>query len=98
MMYDLISRKDAVSRISDLLIIELKGARIPTWNEVYNAIGDVPSVPAVPAKHGRWKNIANSNCDDLFRCSECKETWLGIGGYNYRPNCGAKMDLEEQDA
>lgn len=45
---DLISRKDAVSRISDLLILELKGARIPTWNEVYNAIGDVPSVPAVP--------------------------------------------------
>lgn len=45
---DLISRKDAVSRISDLLILELKGQRIPTWNEVYNAIGDVPPVPAVP--------------------------------------------------
>ena len=45
---DLISRKDAVSRISDLLILELKGERIPTWNEVYNAIGDIPSIPAVP--------------------------------------------------
>jgi len=45
---DLISKKSAVSRISDLLILELKGQRIPTWNEVYNAIGDIPSVPAVP--------------------------------------------------
>lgn len=47
-MGDLITRKAAVSRISDLLILELKGRRIPTWNEVYNAIGDIPSVPAVP--------------------------------------------------
>lgn len=45
---DLISKKAAVSRISDLLVLELKGKRIPTWNEVYNAIGDIPSVPAVP--------------------------------------------------
>lgn len=45
---DLISKKAAVSRISDLLMLELKGQRFPTWNEVYNAIGDIPSVPAVP--------------------------------------------------
>lgn len=45
---DLISKKSAVSRISDLLMLELKGKRPPTWNEVYNAIGDIPAVPAVP--------------------------------------------------
>ena len=45
---DLISKKAAVSRISDLLMLELNGKRIPTWSEVYNAIGDIPSVPAVP--------------------------------------------------
>lgn len=47
-MGDLITRKAAVSRISDLLILELNGERIQTWNEVYNAIGDIPSVSAVP--------------------------------------------------
>ena len=36
-MSDLIRREDAVSRISDLLMIELQGKRLPTWNEVYNA-------------------------------------------------------------
>ncbi len=50
---------------------------------------------AVPVVHGRWINIWNGNCDDLCKCSECKETWLGIGGYNYCPHCGAKMDGEE---
>lgn len=66
-MYDLISRKDAVSRISDLLIIELKGARIPTWNEVYNAIGDIQSVPAVPLdKLCEWLagNAWHLDCSD----------------------------------
>lgn len=42
-MSDLISREDAVSRISDLLMIELQGKHLPTWNEVYNAINDIPS-------------------------------------------------------
>ena len=42
-MSDLIRREDAVSRISDLLMIELQGKRLPTWNEVYNAINDIPS-------------------------------------------------------
>ena len=35
-----ISKKEAVSRISDLLMIQLKGERLPTWNEVYHAIND----------------------------------------------------------
>lgn len=47
-MDDLITRKSAVSTISDLLMIDLKGKRMPSWNEVYNAIGSIPSIPAVP--------------------------------------------------
>lgn len=42
-MNDLIRRRDAVSRMSDLLMMELKGQRLPTWNEVYQAMNDVPS-------------------------------------------------------
>ena len=42
-MSDLIYRRDAVSRMSDLLMIELGGKRLPTWNEVNDAINDLPS-------------------------------------------------------
>lgn len=42
-MDDLISRRAAVSRMSDLLMLELKGERLPSWNEVYSAMQDLPS-------------------------------------------------------
>ena len=72
---DLISRKAAVSRISDLLMLELKGQRIPTWNEVYNAIGDIPSVPSVPLdKVCEWLNSTVYPCNmcGKYPCSQCE--------------------------
>lgn len=53
---DLISRKAAVSRISDLIVLELRCERIPTWNEVYKALNDLPTIDAVP----------------VVRCKDCK--------------------------
>lgn len=47
---DLISRQAAVSRFSDLLMLELEGKRLPTWEEVYNAMQDLPS--AEPTLYG----------------------------------------------
>jgi hypothetical protein len=75
---DLISKKAAVSRISDLLMLELKGKRIPTWNEVYNAIGDIPSVTAVPLdKLCEWLEtdciLSCVSCEHLFGGQWCKQ-------------------------
>jgi hypothetical protein len=53
---DLISRKEAVSRISDLIVLELRCKRIPTWNEVYQALNELPTVDAAP----------------IVRCEDCK--------------------------
>ena len=60
-MSDLIRRENVVSRISDLLMIELQGKRLPTWNEVYNAINGIPSaekwIPvseALPKEKGEY--------------------------------------------
>lgn len=54
-MNDLIYRRDAVSRMSDLLMIELEGKRLLTWNEVNDAINDLPSAEAMlygyPVEH-----------------------------------------------
>lgn len=60
-MSDLIRREDAVSRISDLLMIELQGKRLPTWNEVYNAINDISS--AEPERTAKVENKWHWNCD-----------------------------------
>ena len=42
-MDDLITKRQAVERMNDLMVIELKMTRPPTWNEVYNAIKELPS-------------------------------------------------------
>lgn len=62
-MSDLIRRQDAVSRMSDLLIMELKGQRLPTWNEVYRAMNDGPS--AEPER--KWIPVSEALPKDMDR-------------------------------
>ena len=73
-------------------------------------ISTYPTVDAVPVVHGRWisdeayghikviDGIPNGSCI----CSVCGKWLTGSDEYdvygNYCPSCGAKMDLEEQDA
>ena len=55
-----------------------------------------------PVRHGRWETKVYTTESDgwitEYReevCSECGEEQIGIS--NYCPNCGAKMDLEEEN-
>ena len=34
----------------------------------------------------------------LYRCSSCDAKYADAEEYKYCPNCGAKMDLEMEDA
>lgn len=92
---DTISRQDAVSRFSDLLMIELRGERLPTWEEVYNAIKELPSAQ----RKGKWI----MHIDDLFpvestkECSKCHHEQSLIIDDNFCPNCGAEMKGEEDE-
>ena len=55
-------------------------------------IEDAPAVDAAPVVHGRW--IFNQE-QWTWDCTNCKG-WVGSGvrirGYEYCPNCGAKMN------
>ena len=85
---DLISRKAAVSRISDLIVLELRCERIPTWNEVYKALNDLPTIDAVPVVRckdcAKWDKSTMEHYEDVFSGSgdtaECRmfcdmDTW-----------------------
>ena len=53
MMDELITKRSAVSAFTDLLVCKLKGERLPTWNDVYNAIKTIPSTqPEINT--GQW--------------------------------------------
>lgn len=41
-----------------------------------------------PIRHGHWEKVTG-----YYRCSECNQAFPDIGyGFNYCPECGAKMD------
>lgn len=54
-MDDLITKRQAVERMNDLMVLELKMTRPPSWNEVYNAIKELQPVDAV----------------EVVRCKDC---------------------------
>lgn len=98
---DTISRQAVVSRISDLLMLELKGERIPTWNEVYRAIQELPSAE----KHGKWIKHVDEECEEAnwYECPNCHRfkristlycPFCGSKneGYEWADICGAKME------
>lgn len=64
-------------------------------------LDEIPTVDAVPVVHGHWiiEDIPGT-CWYRVTCSECGENvtsfaniYVGTGcGFNYCPECGAKMD------
>ena len=71
---------------------------------VTKRINAQPTVDAAPVKHGRWIEKEGFDGDSYYTCSSCGCDWTTIDGtpvqnnMRYCPECGAKMDLEEQDA
>lgn len=81
-MSDLISREGA-KRIIDNIDTFCAG-----WRDY--AMEQIDSLSTIdPVKHGRW--IISDGC---VCCSECGEPNME---WNYCPNCGARMEGEEDD-
>ena len=61
-----------------------------------NIIELMPTVDAVPVRHGKWTNhILGSTgygTTVMHQCSECE--CMTISRFRYCPNCGARMDEE----
>ena len=76
------------------------------WVRVVYAddIDDAPTIEVEPVRRGRW--LPDNNCywEMRFVCSECKESEVvpttGFTRYapiwDYCPNCGAKMEAEDE--
>ena len=63
---------------------------------VTEMIQDAPAADVVPVVHGRWEYIGTDKNGHVYRCANC----AGRIGLDYEteycPNCGAKMDLGEE--
>ena len=74
----------------------LKDVISDTW--VLDRIDKQPTVDAEPARHGKWKRskfyksiIFCDECGEPFELSNSMEHW------NYCPNCGIRMDGEDDE-
>ena len=69
-----------------------------TIGEIANIIANIPTVEVEPVQHGEWNDVQLKLFIDEptngFECSQCKTGWFNVTGFNYCPNCGAKMDGE----
>jgi DNA-directed RNA polymerase subunit RPC12/RpoP len=89
---------------ADALMDFIKGYRlgkIPK-GELEWKIENAPTVDAVPVVHGRWE-CQDGYFSDNWKCSACGIVWFfeydpteTETKVNYCPNCGARMDGDEQ--
>lgn len=62
-------------------------------------LANIPAAEVVEVRHGRWEKHPQSNEDDpVYTCSLCK---LNVSGFEkrwikYCPNCGVRMDKEDE--
>ena len=77
-MSDLISRCELFNRL----------APVQTLGEAYGIIQEMPTVDAVPVRHGKW--LEDPDDDWGCRCSECGH--LELYQFDYCSSCGARMD------
>lgn len=98
-MDDLISRSELKMCIRDLAktIARANGGVddvTVALKEVYDMVGEAPTIDAEPVRHGRWVQ----EDDDMWVCSACGNAWTFIvdgpteNGAYYCPHCGTKMD------
>ena len=72
-------------------------------DKAQRVILNAPVADVAPVVHGRWEKSEDNYCSlNLVKCSVCHEEWcfeidddVKDLNYNYCPNCGAKMDKEE---
>ena len=61
--------------------------------KVLREVSDAPAADVAPVRQGRWVCV-DTDTEQFFLCNRCKkkEYWES----NYCPECGARMDLEEE--
>lgn len=73
----------------------------PKWtpSRVKTLIARQKAADVAPVQHGRWINANSRPKTYERRCTACggRAYFCGVGcSYKYCPNCGAKMDLEDE--
>ena len=102
-MTDCISRQAAIDALNEYFarIGKLKRRGLTEGEKAISldTVGAIKTLPsAQPIRHGKWMRTEDECGDFLcWTCSECGEQYvMPHHRASYCPNCGAKMDGEEE--
>lgn len=96
-MNDLISREEALKVVN---AYDYRGFTVEQVKTITDGcaeeISRLPTVDAVPVRHGKWIKGDYACGDNEWKCSVCGETeWCGSANWmKFCMYCGAKMDEE----
>lgn len=99
-MSDLISRQAAIDALDGEVVVTGKtnAKAVKEYiQEVSDKLKAIPSAEVEPVKTGKWihikKRLIRGGYVDASECSVCHKRIMPHFKPNYRPNCGARMDL-----
>ena len=64
---------------------------------VQDVISDIPAADATEVVHSKWEVVGRTKSNSaILKCSCCGRVRRGHEKSNYCPDCGAKMDKEQE--
>lgn len=93
-MSDYIKREDALSAV--IHAMRNLNHECEAIMDFYRALWVIPDGDVVEVKHGKWEIKTVRGESELY-CSVCGNSSGILYEYRFCPNCGAKMDLEDDN-
>ena len=101
---ELIRRGDVLDKVVIYPNYSENGLSVDTYVVFDDDVMSIPAVDAVEVRHGHWvtEEEAIEKGDYSLRdtcsvCGHCDWDCTESENFNYCPNCGAKMDREEEN-
>lgn len=95
-MTDYIDREALLKAIS-----KVGGSPLSEWDTagVVSLVANQPAADVAPVRRGQWNPAGLTFMGESVDCPECGyRIAVSIGrGWNYCPNCGAKMEVANDD-
>ena len=63
----------------------------------YNEIKRLPAEDVIPVVHGYWERMPSNGIGGTGKCSQCGKSIYGYMTMKYCPNCGARMDGDDNE-
>ena len=64
-------------------------------DDALDYIDSEPAADVATVRHGEWEIVVGSNGKEYMVCTCCRVSQDLTGVFSYCPNCGAKMDGDE---